>query len=250
MRILPILLVLMLAACIQVQQAPPAETAPAPAPAAPTPTAPAAPPAPVVTETTEPIPEPEPAPAPEPVQQLDSEIQAIIGLSETKTKSVIYNFLGPNDIGPGHKFFVRGNKIKIERQRPLELRDKVNYFDVVFLDTSSMTAIAYCFDVYGKKDCIDSKGKFPASYDEHFRPLPTDWISEIEPNAKITGAQQFSKRDVKRIVFDRNGAEWVMFLDRTYGLPVYILMPNGDEYKYYNLMGNVVLESEVTPPSD
>lgn len=196
-----------------------------------------------------PVPEPEPEALPEPPEQepeMNEEIQQILDLSESKTRSMVYNYIGPGDIGPGHKYLVKAEKIKVEKQRPLELRDKENYFDAVYLDRASRTAVAYCEDIYEKRDCLASKAPFPVEFGEWDRPTPKDWIEEVEVDAYITGVEQFDNRDVTRIEFSKDGSVWAMLLDDKYGVPLKV--EAGDkEYVYHNFIGNFVSDDEITP---
>jgi len=193
--------------------------------------------------------EPEPAPS----VSFDPEIQEILDKVDAKVKSMQYNYLGPSDPGTGDIFFVKGNKINIHIQRPMELRDRPNYFDSVFLDTQAQSAIAFCMDVYGEHDCLERNKMFAVTFSEYIKPSPLDWVSDIEPTATITGEQQYSKRSVKRIDFQKGADSWMMLLDETYGVPLNVIITGADgskqEYKYLHFTANSVVDADVTPPS-
>jgi len=211
----------------------------------------------------EPTPVAEPQPAAEPASattDYDPKVKALLDLATTKFKTAQYEFVGPGDVPPGNIYRVRGTLIKIVKQRPLELKDMANYYDTVYLDTTTKTATGYCTDAWGKKDCIVMNKKYEGlDYAQYMRKTPFEWIPEIDKSAKVTGTQVLNGKDTKKLEFDKNGMHYTFLLDKIYGAPVFVSKVASDQidvpdayvesYEYGAFIGNGVTQADVTPPA-
>jgi hypothetical protein len=254
-KILIILLVIALMACGAEQETPtpPVDTTPEPVDTTPDPVPVDTTPEPVDT-TPDPV---DTTPEPEPEPEYDRFIADLMDKGRTKIKSMQYEYVTDKLMIPGDIYFVRGDKIKVKLQRPLELRDRDNYFDAVFVDVNDNEARAFCMDVWDKNDCLEMYKEFSITAGKYIHDSPIDWLERIPPTAKREGTQQWDKRDTMRGIYDaeEEGYQWVVLMDKTYGVPIYIQRVTGEAesrvewYEFHSFFVNSVLEEDVTPPN-
>jgi len=82
---------------------------------------------------------------------------------------------------------------------------------------------------------------------------PMDWVKEVPASAIIVGPQTMDERGVTYITFTKDGADYEMWLDDTYGAAhkVVITTDQGElVYKYNDMKFNMLEESEFNPPCD
>ena len=234
-------------------EAPPPEPTPAPEPTeVPPPPEPVPPPQPEPAPAPEPEPLPPPPPKPAPTEaatptpEVDQELVELLQLSE-KLRSIRYKLIEPLNVG-GHIWLLRDDKIKILLWRPLELKDRENYFDVVYLNVDTKDALGVCEDA---QDCLQLGKQFPnIDFDEFYRPTPWDWLATIPPEAKIYGEQQYENRDVVRIIWQ----DKAMLISKQYGVPIRVDTLEGpdqiikESMQYKDFQPNAVKVSEVAWP--
>lgn len=203
-----------------VQPAPSAPLIPAPEPAA----APSTPP---VQAAAEPVIEPSAENVAVPtMQEMDKKVQTIITKAKEKTGlgySFYYTTTNNWELWRD-QYFVKDNFIKIKLYS-VNLYDRENYFNTVYLDTSRKTAVGYCED---PSRCLDMKREFTLDYMTFIIPTPRDWIDELT-YAKWIGAEQFDNRLSNVIEYKRIGGDTVrVWVDSYSGVPVQVLIYGED----------------------
>ncbi len=270
MRIYALLLILvLLAACAPIEPTKPGapaspkeEPAPAPAPTPQPPAQPAPEPAPAPAPAPTPAPQPavtSPAPAvtappaeETPSADLDPGVQALVDKA-LKVKSLAYMYVKPDETAYGSKYFIKGTKQRIELRQPYEIRDRENYFDILYLDNTTAYGIGICSGLHGLKDCPQLGKVFSVRAASYYAKTPFDWLSLLNPTAMVRGVEQFTNRAVNRIEFDQADGTHVQFLmDDFYGLPIKITFYDADMYpkevhQYKDFVANHLRDSDVLP---
>ncbi|MEM4247125.1 MAG: hypothetical protein QXF14_02275, partial [Candidatus Woesearchaeota archaeon] len=241
-----VLLILLLVSCgPATQPATPAQQTALPAaqPAAPAQAAP------------EPLP---PGPTPvetKPTPTASKELQALLAKADQKIKSYSYlELIIPTKQQPD-RFYVKGTKVKIKLYE-YDPYVPDNYFDTVYLDTVSKTAIGRCEN---KRRCIWPQGDntkktwTELDYNKYLTKTPYEFVKSVPPTATIIGPEVYDQRTVTKIEYEEGGKLVQMWIDDTYGIPraVRIVPSSGEElnYKFNDLQFNTLTDKDVTPPT-
>lgn len=216
-------------------QMPPAVPSPS-APSAPiptdSPTAPAvsAPAGPAPTTTT-----PATSPAPTQVQptaptQMDPKVKDLVERARKKANLGYSFYFTTTDNWElwRDKYFVKGDEIKIKLYQ-VNLYDKKNYFDTVYMNSREKSALGYCEDPSSIR-CIDPNREFKLAYDDFMIKMPMDWISEIETTKAIwVGSEQVDERLSHVVEYPRVGGLRVrVWVDSFSGIPVQVIVYGED----------------------
>ena len=235
--------VLFLIACAPAQPTAPAEPAAEPKEVVVTPE-PAAPPAVVQPGPTPVEAKPEPA--------VSKELQALLSRADQKLKSYQYLELVIPDKQQPDTIAVRGSRIKITLYE-YEPYVPAEYFDTVYLETSTKTAVGRCEN---QKRCIWHRGdntnrEWKLDYDKYRRKTPYEWLKGAPAAATIIGPEVHENRATTKIQYDDAGKFVTMWIDDTYGIPVEIwIITSSNEkttYKFNDLQFNTILDRDVTP---
>ncbi len=241
--VLFVILVLFLVACSPAQPAEPA----APEPAAPEPTVAAPASEPVVIQ-----PGPTPVEA-KPTPAISKELDALLKKADQKIKSYQYlELILPHKKQPD-TISIRGTKIKITLYE-YDPYIPGDYFDTVYLDTSTKTIIGRC---ESQKRCIWPRGDSTTQewtdldYSSYRPKTPYEWVKEVPHDAEILGPEVHDKRQTTKIQFSEAGKITTMWIDDTYGIPLEIVVKpsTGEEviYKFNDPQFNTIVDSDVTP---
>lgn len=252
-KLIGILAVLLFVVACAPQQAP--ETEPEPAPAQPEPVAPEAEPAvtvvaPEPTPTAGPSPEKEEEPAP---TQLSKELAALLKKADQKVKSYRYLLGEPPNNLLLDTYYIKGSKIKIDLYE-YDPYDLAEYFDTVYLDDETSTAVGYCKSRQRcqSKELDNTVRTFELDYHKYRKTTPYEWLKEIPDTAKIVGPQVHEARSTTLIEYDTDGAVVEMWIDDTYGLPVKIVQTDASgEKKTWNFndfLANTLTDADISPP--
>lgn len=126
------------------------------------------------------------------------------------------------------KYFVKGSEIKIKLYQ-VNLYDKKNYFDSVYMNSQQKTALGYCEDPSSIR-CIDPNREFTLHYDDFIIKMPMEWINDVEmSNAVWIGSEQFDERMSHVIEYTRLGGLRVrVWIDSFSGIPVQVIVYGED----------------------
>ncbi|MEM2915766.1 MAG: hypothetical protein QXT19_00160 [Candidatus Woesearchaeota archaeon] len=225
-------------------------------PAQPVPPAPSATPAtPPVAQPATPVP---PGPKPveaKPVPTVAKELQELLAKADQKVKSYSYlELIIPTKQQPD-KFYVKGTKVKIKLYE-YEPYIPETYFDTVYLDTATKTAVGRCEN---KRRCIWPQGDntkktwTDLDYNKYLTKTPYEFVKSVPPTATILGPELYDERTVTKIEYEEGGKLVQMWIDDTYGIPraVRIVPSSGPElnYKFNDLQFNTLTDKDVTPPA-
>jgi hypothetical protein len=234
--IIAAVLVLFLIACQPA--APAAPAAPAPQPAAPAEQPPAAvEPGPTPVET-----KPEPA--------VSKELQDLLSKADQRVKSYKYLELILPDKKQPDTIYVKGSRIKIKLYE-YDPYVPENYFDTVYLETSTKTAVGRC---ESNKRCVwrngdNTKKDFPVSYDKYLPKTPYQMLKDIPATATVLGPEVHESRETTKVQYGMGDKTVTAWIDVSYGIPLEMREePAGKTYKFNDVLFNTIKDEDVTPP--
>lgn len=187
-------------------------------------------------------------------RKLSPELRDLLQKSDTELKSMSYVYAETPDNNGFHTYSIKGTNIKVDL---FEKNDYVadDYFNVVYLDTTTETAQATCEN---KRRCltpnIDNTNRiYPADYEEYRKKTPYEWIKEVD-YAEIVGREMIGHYSVTKIQSREDDLLTEMWVDTRYGVPHKIRVTTSDgkekTYHFRNMMFNTLRDSDVTKPAD
>jgi hypothetical protein len=221
----------------------PAQTMPA---AQPAPAAPAA----------QPVAQPGPTPVvTAPVPTVSKELQDLLSRADQRVKSYKYLELILPDKKQPDTISVKGSKVKVKLYEYEPYIPK-EYFDTIYLDTATQTAIGRCET---KARCVWAQGDNTKrawtnlDYNQFRRKTPYEFVKEVPSTATIMGPEVHFNRGTTRIQYDDAGKLVDMWIDDSYGLPVEISITTSDgkvtSYKFNDMTFNGLADRDVTAPA-
>lgn len=124
------------------------------------------------------------------------------------------------------RYFIKGSNIKIQLYS-VNLYDRDNYFDTVYLNMETKTAFGYCEGVTSGR-CPNPDREFKLNYDEFIIKTPLDWLADLT-YAEWVGAEQFDERLAQMVEYKRIGGNTVrVWLDSFSGIPVQVVVYGDD----------------------
>jgi hypothetical protein len=145
----------------------------------------------------------------------------------------------------GHQYYVRGNKVKID---PIQSIVREADIDVVFLDTTAKTAVAYCIDSTG---CDTPNDPMAQRYGDWDIVLPEEWIEQAK-YGKITKSLTFLSRPVTVVQYGADGKYYEVYIDNYFGYPLRVAIATDAEmtniiggYEYRDMAFNSIKDTDV-----
>jgi hypothetical protein len=127
------------------------------------------------------------------------------------------------------------------------------YYDAVYIDLS----IACCEELSRCKSAnVDNTNKkFEVDVASLNVPkTPYQWTKEVPADAKIAGPQTFNERSVTAIKFFKDGLEYEMLIDDTYGVPHRVIATDGSgnvvKHQFNDMQFNSLKENDFNAPCD
>lgn len=213
---------------------------------------PAAPAAPAAQPAAQPI---QPGPTPvvvKPVPTASKELQDLLSRADQRVKSYQYLELILPDKQQPDTIKVKGTKVKIKLYE-YDPYVAVNYFDTIYLDTSTKTVVGRCEN---RQRCVWAKGDntkldfTDITYDQFRRKTPYEFLKSIPPTATIAGPEVHDNRGTTRVQYDDAGKIVDAWIDDSYGLPVEVAITTSDgqitSYKFNDMQFNGLADRDVT----
>lgn len=215
--------------------------------------------APIPPPSTEPvaqIPTPETTPFPDVTLQektepvaFPPEIQQILAKS-ANVKSYSYIYTGRIE-EPVLTVYVVGDHTKVVLPTLRQTPPKTEYFDTVFLTTSTKQVVGYCLDKDSNK--CDASRRFNVKYADYSKETPLEWLHEIPPTAVLSGSEKADNRNAAVVSWQEGTQKTRLWIDTYYGVPLKVeISVDGtikEIYTFTSLIVNKYKESDVLPPS-
>ncbi len=200
-----------------------------------------------------------PPPSAPPTVTMDPALQALIALHETKVKSMMFIYAPIVQTSTGvavqeeGTYYIKGTLAKVTVPTPTKF-DAKTFVDTVYLDLATKTARGFCMNrVLGV--CSIQGDERPADYATYAIKLPTDWLSEIPPDATLLGTQSFDSHQVQEVRYAAGGKYYRLYIDQFTGVPLRVGIYADSDYgqlvggvEYHDFSANTVKDSDVTPP--
>ncbi|MBW3016523.1 hypothetical protein KY309_02845 [Candidatus Woesearchaeota archaeon] len=195
------------------------------------------------------------APPPEPVvkEEMSPQLKSLLKRADDKITSGLEHLYG----GTSTKnlfldtYYLLDGKMKIKKYEE-DFYVREGYYDTVYVDLG----IGCCEE---RSRCqshnIDNTvQKFEVDAQMLNIPkTPIQWTKEIPASAVIVGPQTFNERTVTYIKFDKDGAQYEMWVDDTYGVPHKVLITSGGDtikHQFNDMKFNNLRENDFNPPCD
>ncbi|MEK6874666.1 MAG: hypothetical protein AABX52_02860 [Nanoarchaeota archaeon] len=181
-------------------------------------------PKPILQQTEIPI-----APTPTPkifVPNMAEKLQQLINLADEKVKSYEFVLAPPPDNLARDHYYIKGKRYRISLyQNNFYKPDE--YFDTVYVDTVTKTAIGYC---EGNRPgrCINSSTQYTLPYTQWLITTPYQWLKQI-PYGEIQGSEKIFDRPSFKVYYEKDGIATWMWLDEYSGLPARVLQKKQDK---------------------
>ncbi len=244
-RIVALLLMVLVVACAKPAVV---DTPSAPVPAAPQPAS--KPVEPVVEEKiVSPTPAPIPTPAPVEVAKNTPDVQAILDKADEKVTSYLFYYAPPPDNLARNKYFVKGNRVKVELYE-VNFYNAEDYFDTVYLDRIKKTAIAFCENRQTSL-CAKSTQAQVLPYEEYAIKLPHEYLEEVSSASKMGSETLYDRMSVK-LKYNVKGQEYETWVDQYSGLPMRVkvgLEKEAPKFEFRELAINSLFDEDVTAPA-
>ncbi|MBI1970952.1 hypothetical protein HYS47_04345 [Candidatus Woesearchaeota archaeon] len=126
------------------------------------------------------------------------------------------------------KYFIKGDETKIKLYQ-VNLYDKKNYFNTVYMNSREKSAVGYCEDPSSTR-CVDPNREFKLAYDDFTIKMPMDWINEIETTKAVwIGSEQVDERLSHVVEYPKLGGLRVrVWVDSFSGIPVQVVVYGED----------------------
>ncbi len=148
------------------------------------------------------------------------------------------------------KYFISKDKMKIDLY-DVNLYNKRNYFDMVYLDMGAKTGVAYCEDRRHQR-CVDSDRRFDVAYEDFIIKTPKDWMLGLPADAHVVSSETVDKRLATVIEYaNPDGTMTRLWADTFSGIPMQVITYQGEienaleKYGFRDLSVNSVLSSDV-----
>jgi hypothetical protein len=211
-------------------------------------------PTPTLPPTPEPVAQPTPSPVTvppvtAPAPSSDPKLTALMKKAKEKVKSYgFYYTTSQNWELWRDQYFVRGDNIKVKLY-DVNLYNKENYFDTVYLNTRAKTGSAFCeHDSHVK--CKDKDREFVVQYEDFVIKTPLEWLESMH-NARWVGTETFDDRNTQVVEYDENGSTVRVWIDAFYGVPLKVIVYHGDienaiaKYGFRDMTINTVTSSDM-----
>lgn len=196
-------------------------------------------------------PSPTPAAAVSAGAYADPKVAALVQKARDKVESYsfLYQTSGNWDV-IRDKYFIHKNKMKIDLY-DVNLYNRRNYFDMVYLDMSAKTGVAYCEDRRHQR-CIDPDRRFDIAYEDFIIKTPKEWMLSMPPDAHVISSEMLDER-LATVIEHTNpdGTVTRLWVDTFSGLPMQVSTYQGEiensleRYGFRDLSVNSVLSSQV-----
>lgn len=146
-------------------------------------------------------------------------------------------------------YMVKGTKTKIKKYSE-DYYVREGYYDTIYVDL----AIACCEEpTRCKSHNVDNTGKkFEVDVNTLSIPkTPYQWVKEIPTSATVVGPQTMDERSVTYIKYSKDGSDYEMWIDDTYGVVhKVVVMTNGNEviHKFNDMRFNGLKDTEFNAP--
>lgn len=163
-------------------------------------------------------------PAPSADSYADPKVGSLVRKAASKVDSYSFLYQSSNNWDViRDKYFIKGDKMKIDLY-DINLYNKRNYFDMVYLDMNLKSGVAYCEDRRHQR-CIDPEREFEISYEDFMIKTPKEWMLTIPTDAKVVSSETFDKRLTSVIEYiAADGVVVRVWADTFSGLPVQIII--------------------------
>ena len=182
------------------------------------------------------------------VQEVNTpDVQKILDRYDEKTTSYEFFYAPPPDNLARHRYFVLGDKIRIEVYEE-NYKMKGDYFDTVFLDLEKETAVAYCLK--GDNILCELGAPIEQEFIEWRIKLPHEYLAEIE-HAEKAGSETLYDRRTYTLKYTAEGMPHSTWIDEYSGVPLRVKIGDNKEspkWEFREVGINSVLEEDVTPP--
>ncbi len=204
---------------------------------------------------TPPPPEPPAAPpAPPPLQLPDVEpdeptvrVVELLGNADKRVKALEYHYRGPPDPSVVPMYTVKGSLVRIDLdpEMTISLED---FFDTVFINADTQSAVAYCRDVSHIR-CPDKEKAYIVEFEDYYQKTPYQWLKMLTKPVE-SGEEFYQSRNVVILQETLDDIPTRMWVDVFYGLPLKLEQTiNGEVVRTYfdELRVYAVSEEDVTP---
>lgn len=181
----------------------------------------------------------------------DQKVAGLVQKARDKVESYsfLYQTSGNWDV-IRDKYFVYKNKMKIDLYN-VNFYNKRNYFDMVYLDMSTKTGVAYCEDRRHER-CVDPDRRFDIAYEDFVIKTPKEWMLGLPADAHAISSEMLDERLTTVIEYASPDATATrLWVDTFSGLPIQVITYQGEientleRYGFRDLSVNSVLSSEV-----
>lgn len=200
-----------------------------------------------VKQQTTTIPKPTPSISQPPVEppvakqpaEISDEVKQLLDKSKTRVSNIYYKYKGPETEDNYYDFYIKGVKIRYLPARKLQVLDRQDSYNSIYINTADKTAKSYCDD----RTCIYKGMKSALDYDKTYIFTIFDWTNGITKADKV-GEEVIDDRTTWKVQTN----EGTLWLDTFYGIPLKI-ESNGKIYRFQQLNVNGVQNSDVNPSS-
>lgn len=158
------------------------------------------------------------------------ELKAMMGLPAKKVKSYDFVYAPPPDNLARDHYYIKGNRFRISLYNLRAYRTDT-YYDTVYVDTKSKTAVGYCEGTVPGR-CRNTSVIFDLPYADFLIKTPYQWLMEI-PYGEIRGSEKIFDRPSKEVYYEKDGVARTLWLDEYSGLPLRVIEDKrGNQTKY------------------
>ena len=108
-------------------------------------------------------------------RQRSNSIRKLVQSAMVSEENYFYRYSGPKR--QQIEFWVKGDKMKVQILEPDKI-DKINRYNMVFLDRAKGTAQGYC-EPAGKGICWEGHGPFSETAEANIKMTPKDWLLKL-----------------------------------------------------------------------
>ena len=137
---------------------------------------------------------------------------------------IVYEYSRPPEDAKSYKFYLKGDRARIDLPRVNYLPKGEPRLDTAYLDIASKTAIAYCEE---RGVCEDRNKEYSLDFDKYYYKNPYDWLKDISTDAEIVGTEQISTRDVTHLKSIDAGTTTEVWIDEFYKVPLEVKVTSG-----------------------
>ncbi|MBW2967691.1 hypothetical protein KY362_04340 [Candidatus Woesearchaeota archaeon] len=137
-------------------------------------------------------------------------------LDEAREREENYFFRAGNPDVLQTDVWVKGDIVKRQIRRPAEM-DKINKYNMVYMNKRTLSAQAYCET--SKAKCWGGHGPFAESYNKWMLKTPKDWIMDFDNNFKWRLDNKIADQLYHIVDFAKDGKTYRLYINDYRGWP-------------------------------